>query len=149
MIRKTKTILLPSFLFPSGNPPSIYSKAKAWQTELAVAPKVALTIPTKKENNVENQPTLRGNKLPKKLQKLELRRGLKKMPIIRPSRIEAKRRDFFKPQRKACPPINKNKQHREISPSPFEANSERDRARSAGLKSTGDDDHRYWYTGWC
>ena len=65
------------------------------------------------------------------------------------AKLEAKQHDFFKPQRKACPPINKNEQHRKIASSPFEANLERDRAQSAGLKSTGDDDHRYWYTGWC
>ena len=62
------------------------------------------------------------------------------------AKLEAKRRDFFKPQRKACPTINQNEQHREIVPSPSETNSERDGARSAGLKSTGDDDRIlvYW-----
>ena len=50
-------------------------------------PKGSLDNPTIKENNVENRPMLRGNKLLKELQKLELRRGLKKMPIIRPSRM--------------------------------------------------------------
>ena len=50
-------------------------------------PKGSLDNPYNKENNVENRPTLRGNKLPKKLQKLELRRGLKKMLIKRPSRM--------------------------------------------------------------